>query len=98
MDHRARIAFIGSRDLSQFPKTWLSLYREAVQAAVRWGYQITSGAAVGADQMALEEAIRVCGSIRLVLPWKNYEGDWCSALLSSHPKQVEVRVYDPRTD
>lgn len=89
------VAFIGSRDLSQFSQDQLDLYVDAVRAAVQHGYAIVTGACKGADQLAANAALRSGGKVLLVLPSEQYEARWIQMCREDFPGQIAIEVYDP---
>jgi hypothetical protein len=92
------IAFIGSRELSQFPQEWTELYCQSVRAAVKHGYTVVTGAARGSDQLAANTARIAGGRIRLILPWTSYECEWWVPLKNRYEDQVEIVTFDPDRD
>lgn len=92
----AQVAFIGSRDLDQFGVGWIRLYERAALAAARYGHRGVTGAAEGADQRAAEVILQAGGSMKLVLPWPDYEAAWVNEQVAVHADRVEILVYDER--
>ena len=88
----SRAAFIGTRKLS--PKhPQYALYMECVEWAVGLGYVVTTGAALGADQVAAKRAVDLGGRVELYLPWPSYEKGFVGGLPR---EQVTVSRYNPK--
>jgi hypothetical protein len=91
------VAFIGSRDLSQFSAEQLTLYKSTVLACVQHGYAIVTGACSGADQIAAETALEAGGKVLLVAPWNGYEREWIKILFDRYgDAQVRTEFYEPK--
>jgi hypothetical protein len=89
----AKIAFIGSRELSQFDPVWVELYTQAAIQAARFGHIVITGAAQGADQLAAHTALQHNGKVELVLPWSKYECGWWQPLQLEHPSLLTTVTY-----
>lgn len=87
------VAFIGSRNLVQFPAAWVALYEAAARAAAR-DYVLRTGACDGADQRAADTALEAGGEVHLCLPWWSYEWVWVDSRKLRYPGQVAQLVYD----
>jgi hypothetical protein len=91
-----RLAFIGSRELDQFPLAWVDLYREAARKAAIHGHTVVTGAAEGADQLAAETALAAGGKVELVLPWGEFNREWVDSMTANYsPARVTVVTYVP---
>jgi hypothetical protein len=88
------VAVVGTRQPAGVPPERLQLFLEAVRAAARRGQVLHAGAAVGAERLAVEAALTCGGSVRLFLPWAQFERDWVNSIRRQAPERVEVVVFD----
>lgn len=54
---------------------------------------MTSGAAPGADQLAVITALEAGGAVELYLPWRTYEQEFVETVVARFPGQVRLEVY-----
>lgn len=88
------VAVVGTRQPAGVPPERLQLFLEAVRAAVRQGQVLHAGAAVGAERLAVEAALACGGSVRLFLPWTQFEREWVNSVQRQAPDRVEIVVFD----
>ena len=89
------IAFIGTRDLGKVSRYQMDVYLRAVEVAVKSGYHIITGGAVGCDQYAATGGLLLGGFVDLKLPWGDYEYGWHNAMCAQYPGKVSIEIYNP---
>ena len=80
---------IGSRKLSNNERR---LCFDTAHWLARQGWELYTGAAIGADQAFAEGALAGGGNVTLVLPWPSYEFKWVEPL--GHKPQKRILRYD----
>lgn len=95
------IAFIGTRLLDEIdrdrPDVTL-VYRQAAIWTARAGRWLHTGAAEGADQLAVEVALANQGPVHLFLPDTRYRRHWRVNIREAHPfedTRIRETYYDP---
>lgn len=92
-----KYAFIGTRQPRLLPSAVLDLYRAAAFFLAKQGCIIVSGATPGAEQLAVEAALRAGGKVELYLPWTRYEREWMQRMRRDYDPQIEVCVFSSTT-
>lgn len=89
------VALIGTRSFKEISGDILDLYKEACLWCAS-KYKIKTGAAKGADQIAIEYALKKDADIHLYLPWKTYEQEYINEVKKYAPSCLTLHIYNER--